>query len=273
MSAHNNIPYYTFSILTFATKNCIIFHNNPYLFSAKMTLKDKAIQAMLLGDWKNATSLNKAIIKDCPKDIDALNRLAYIYTILGKIQDARSIYRKVLKIDILNQIAIRNIKKLTELGSRQVKNSTPLKGLDNTFIEETGKTKIISLVNTAQPKIIAHLTTGQLAVITIKRSKIFVQDENQQYLGVLPDDIGRKLIKLIKGGNVYKACIKSATEHNVCVFVKEIKRASRYKNQPSFPQASDQELGLSKGSRAKIKNFRDLAEEDEDKSYSLEEES
>lgn len=236
-------------------------------------LKDKAIQAMLLGDWKGAASLNKSIINENPKDIDALNRLAYVFTILGKIQDAKSTYRKVLKIDILNQIAIRNIKKLTDLGPKQIaKSLSRIKGVNSAFLEETGKTKIISLVNTAQPKIITLLTTGQPVVITIKRSKIFVQDQNKQYLGVLPDDVGRRLIKLIKGGNTYTACIKSATEHNVCVFVKETKRVSKYKNQPSFPQTADQDLGLSKA-RAKIKNYQNLGEEDDDHAYFLEEES
>jgi len=237
-------------------------------------LKDKAIQAMLLGDWKNATSLNKALLNEDPKNIDALNRLAYAFTILGKIQDAKSTYKKVLKIDVLNQIAIRNIKKLTDLGPKQIaKSLSSVKGVSNTFLEETGKTKIISLVNTSQPKIISLLTTGQPVMIAVKRSKIFVQSQNKQYLGVLPDDVGRRLTKLIKGGNTYTACIKSATEHNVCVFIKEIKRASKYKNQPSFPQSQDLDLGLSKGNRTKIKNYRDLGEEDEDRNYSLEEES
>ena len=239
-------------------------------------LKDKAIQAMLLGDWKSATSLNKTLLSENPKDIDALNRLAYALTILGKIRDAKSTYRKVLKIDVLNQIAIRNIKKLTDLGPKQIAKSlasVKAKGVNSTFLEETGKTKIISLVNTAQPKIIALLTTGQPVVIAIKRSKIFVQDQNKQYLGVLPDDIGRRLIKLMKGGNIYEACIKSATEHNVCVFIKETKRVSKYKNQPSFPQTQDQDLSLSKGSKAKIKNYKDLGEEDDDRAYFPEDES
>ena len=231
-------------------------------------LKDKAIQAMLLGDWKSATSLNKALLNENPKDIDALNRLAYAFTILGKIQDARSTYRKVLKLDVLNQIAIRNIKKLTDFGPRQIaKSMSSVKGVNNIFLEETGKTKIISLVNTTQPKIIALLKTGQPVITAIKRSKIFIQDQNKQYLGVLPDDIGRKLIKLIKGGNAYEACIKSATEHNVSVFIKEVKRAARYKNQPSFPQTTDSDLGLSK--KTKIKNFKDIREEEDEKNYLL----
>lgn len=232
-------------------------------------LKDKAIQAMLLGDWKNATSLNKALLNENPKDIDALNRLAYAFTILGKIQDARSTYRKVLKLDILNQIAMRNIKKLTDFGPRQIaKSSSSIKAVNNIFLEETGKTKIISLVNTAQPKIIALLKTGQPVITSIKRSKIFIQDQNRQYLGVLPDDIGRRLIKLIKGGNAYEACIKSATEHHVSVFIKEVKRVARYKNQPSFPQNSDSDLGLSK-TKTKMRSFKD-SEDDDEKGYFLE---
>ncbi len=237
-------------------------------------LKDKAIQAMLLGDWKNAASLNKTLIKENPKDIDALNRLAYAFTILGKIQNAKSTYKKVLKIDVLNQIAIRNIKKLNGMGQRQIKKSlSSIKGVNNTFLEETGKTKIISLINTSQPKIISLLTTGHPLIITVKRSKIFVQDQNKQYLGVFPDDVGKRLIKLIKGGNTYEACVKSATEHNVCVFVKELKRASKYKNQPSFPQSADINLNLSKNNKARIKSYRDSAEDDDDHSDSPEEES
>lgn len=233
-------------------------------------LKDKAIQALLLGEWKNATSLNKALLHDNPNDIDALNRLAYAFTILGRIKDAKSTYRKVLKLDTLNQIAIRNIKKLTDLDPRRIAKSTSIKYVNYIFLEETGKTKIISLVNITHPKIIAFLTTGQPVIITIKRSKIFIQDQNKQYLGVLPDDIGRRLIKLIKGGNVYDAYIKSANQHNVSVFIKEVKRASRYKDQPSFLQTPDSDLNLSRGT--KIKKFKEIKDEEEDKTYPLDEE-
>jgi tetratricopeptide (TPR) repeat protein len=208
-------------------------------------LKDKAIQATLLGEWQDATVLNKALLSKNPKDIDALNRLAYAFTALGKIKNAKSTYKKVLQLDILNQIAIKNIKRLSELDPEQLaKNVLFAKHANSIFLEETGKTKIISLINTAQPKTIALLATGQSILISIKRSKIFIQNQNQQYLGVLPDDIGRRLIKLIKGGNVYEACIKSATEHNVSVFRKEAKRASKYKNQPSFTEASDRNFDI-----------------------------
>lgn len=229
-------------------------------------LKDKAIQAMLLGEWQNAAKLNKTLLKENPQDIDALNRLAYAFTILGRIKDAKSAYRKVLKIDVLNQIALRNIKKITGLSSSKIGGgAVPTQHLNNIFLEETGKTKIISLVNTAQPKIIALLKIGQPVLIVIKRSKIFIQNQNNQYLGVLPDDIGKKLIRFIKGGNEYEACIKSAGDIDVCIFIKEVKKAAKYKNQPSFLQASDSDLSLSK---SKVKNPKQPRLEEDDGSYS-----
>ena len=234
-------------------------------------LKDKAIKAMLLGNWQNATSLNKILLKEDPNDIDALNRLAYAQTILGKIKDAKSTYRKVLKLDTLNQIAMRNIKRLSEGGFKKtLKNGVSnFRHLNHAFLEETGKTKIISLVNLAQPKVIAMLAAGESLVICIKRSKIFIQDQNKQYVGVLPDDIGKRLIKLIKGGNLYDAYVKSANTHNVTIFIKEEKRASRYKDYPSFLQTIGEDLTFSKG-KAKIKNYKRL-KEDNEKNYFEEE--
>lgn len=238
-----------------------------------MTLtKNKAVQAMLQGDWKNAASLNKTILRENPEDINALNRLAFVFTSIGKVKDAKITYKKVLKLDALNQIAMRNIKKLINLSPKKIKNNKISSQYVNyTFIEETGKTKIVSLVNIAQPKIIALLTTGQPLAIIIKRSKIFIQDLDKQYLGVLPDDIGKRLIKLMKGGNAYSTCVRSASQRNVSIFVKEVKRASRYKNQPSFLPTPEKDLSLTKD-KIKIRNPKENQDEDDDKSYFSEEE-
>lgn len=238
-----------------------------------MTLKDKAIEAMLFGKWQNATSLNKSLLKEDPDNIDALNRLAYAFTVLGKFKNAKSTYRKVLRLDTLNQIAMRNIKRLSEASFKKpLKNgASNFRYVNHAFLEETGKTKIISLVNLAPPKIIALLAAGQSLVICIKRSKIFIQEQNKEYLGVLPDDIGKRLIKLIKGGNLYSAYVKSANEHNVTVFIKEVKRASRYKDYPSFLQINDQDLNLSK-SKGKIKNYKRSKDGYNEKNHFLEDE-
>lgn len=231
-------------------------------------LKDKAIKEMLLGNWQNATTLNKTLLKEDPNNIDTLNRLAYAFTVLGKIKEAKSTYKKVLKLDSLNQIATRNLKKLSEKGFKKAfKNSqNNLRYVNHAFLEETGKTKIISLINLAPPKITSLLATGQSLIPCVKRSKIFIQDQNKEYIGVLPDDIGKRLIKLIKGGNEYDAYVKSANDHNVTIFIKESKRALRYKDYPSFLQTIDQELNLSKG-KGKAKNYKKLTDEIAEKDH------
>ena len=228
-----------------------------------MPSKNLAIQTALSGDWQNATSINKALLKDNPNDIQALNRLAFAFTILGKIKQAKATYKKVLELDYLNPIAIRNLKRLadTKTLGKNVKKPSSVTFVHKTFLEETGKTKIIELINLAHPRITANLRIGQPLTTCIKRLKIFIQDMEKQYIGVLPDDIGKRLIKFIKGGNQYETYVRSASNHNVLVFIKEIRRATRFKNQPSFLQNNDSSSIFEKnGHKVKTHSSRDLEE-------------
>lgn len=196
--------------------------------------KTQAIQTALTGDWNTAIALNKELLKVDPNDIETLNRLAFSFTVLGKMKDAKSTYQKVLRLDSQNPIALKNLKRLT-VGSH-AGGQTPVLGvgLDTMFLEESGKTKVIELLNIADPKVIIHLMTGESVTLRIKRLKIFVLDAKEQFIGMLPEDIGRRLIKFMKGGNSYQAWMKSVENHRVTVFIKEEKRSSRFKNQPSF---------------------------------------
>lgn len=214
------------------------------------SLKDQAIQNALTGDWQNAVLVNKSLVKENPADIDALNRLAFAFSILGRVKDAKNTYQKVLKIDSLNPLALRNLKKIEDL--KKIKNdignasSASKMHVANMFIEEQGKTKIVELVNVAQPFIINNLRTGQSLSLCVKRLKIFVLDSDNQYIGVLPDNIGKRLIKFIKAGNQYEAYVKSAFNHHTIIFIKEIKRVSRLKDQPSFISSAEKVLDFDK---------------------------
>lgn len=213
-----------------------------------MSLKNQAIQTALSGDWANAIELNKALIKEEPNDIDALNRLALAYSILGKIKEAKTTYNKVIKIDPLNFIAQRNLLKLKD----KTPGGTVSYKINNQFLEEPGRTKVVELVNIAQPQIIERLRTGQMLNLSIKRFKIFVLDD-KQYIGVLPDDIGKRLIKFIKGNSIYEAYVKSVNSHKVAVFIKEVKKSSRFKEQPSFITVTETDL-FSPKEKARIKD-------------------
>lgn len=243
--------------------------SNLFISLLLMTLKNQAIQTALQGNWHDAIAMNKSLIADDPQDIDALNRLALAYTITGKVKEAKSTYQKVVRIDPLNPIALRNLKKIKEKKFNSSGSAFKNACINNKFLEEPGKTKVVELVNIAQPKVVEALRTGQSLELSIKRLKIFALDQ-QQYIGVLPDDIARRLIKFIKGGCKYEAYIKSSTQHKVTVFIKEVKKTTRFKDQQSFTSITDSPLVLERAE--KVRNHPDdLSEKEEEEEYSEEE--
>jgi hypothetical protein len=123
--------------------------------------------------------------------------------------------------------------------------------LNNKFLEEPGKTKVVELVNLAQTNVIESLRTGQSLELSVKRLKIFALD-GKQYIGVLPDDISRRLIKFIKGGCSYEAYVKSSNPHKVTLFIKETKKTTRYKDQQSFTTLTESPLALDKNGKIKF---------------------
>jgi len=206
--------------------------------------KNQAIQTALLGDWQNAILLNQQILEQEPNDIDTLNRLAFAFLSMGKPKDAKTLYEKVLSLDMKNPIAIRNLKRLND-----TKPNRPNIQLNNLFIEEPGKTKVIELLNVADKKIIAHLRSGEMLSLRIKRNKIFAIDTENQYIGMLPDDICQRLIKFMNAGNVYEAYIRTVDNNRACIFVRETKRIKKFRDQPSFVSTDKAKLSLEKPTR------------------------
>lgn len=205
-------------------------------------LKDLAVKAALENNWQEAVKINISLIEDDAQDIDAYNRLAFSYLKLGKFKKAKDTYAQALFIDKTNPIALRNLKKL-ETVSKQKKtvgqaqpnvNSNSNMTMHNLFIEEAGKTKTVELKNVTDKKSLSLLQPGDNVYLIVKRSKIFIQTQDKAYIGMFPDNIGMRLTAFIKGGNEYQACIKAMDEKSVTVFVKEVKKMSRFKNQPSF---------------------------------------
>ncbi len=194
-------------------------------------LRQQAIHIALDGNWKSAILLNLEILKETPLDIEALSRLGFAYGAMGNSTKAKEIYQKVLKIDPAHPIAQKQLKRLSEVGNKTI-NSSPL--MSTMFLEESGKTKIVSLINITQPRVLRGLHIGQKVILIIKRSKIFVQTEEKQFLGMLPDDLSGRLIKFLKGGNIYDTYIKSVEDHIASIFIRETKRALKFKNQPTF---------------------------------------
>jgi tetratricopeptide (TPR) repeat protein len=195
-------------------------------------LAQAAIAAALSGNWKEAIKFNSQILKNNPRDIDALSRLARAYAETGKISKAKSLSQKVLKIDPFNPIATKCLAKWKGLKKGQAENHKPTSA--EAFLEEPGKTKLVTLLYPGDSKLLAKLDAGDEVKLTPHAHRVSILTLDGKYVGRLPDDLAARLRHLLKAGNQYKALIKSVDPKEIRVFIRELSRASGYEDTPSF---------------------------------------
>lgn len=243
-----------------------------------------AIEEALNRNWQKAIELNRQILKENPNDIEALNRLAFALSESGHIKEAKKAYNKVLALNRFNPIALKNLKRLALLSPGKgampadTNNGQPNQ-FSGLFLEEVGKTKVITLIHLAEAKVISTLHSTNPVLLVPRRRGITVTIPDGTYIGALPDDIARRLYVLMKGGNQYKAYLKSVDRNEVSVFIRELIRKPKFRNQPSFlgkgvmyyPFVRDEVLADEE--KPDVSRLEDLEEEGEEKEEGKEETS
>jgi tetratricopeptide (TPR) repeat protein len=200
----------------------------------------EAISLAMQGRWDEAASANKGIIEIFPNDINAFNRLGKALTELGKYEEAKEAYGKALKIDTKNDIARRNIRRLSLLKEvRQVPDETRQKVNPQLFIEETGKAGVVILEQLASREVLAKMSPGDPVDLKPKGKGLVVDNKYGERLGQIEPKIGTRLNKLIEGGNRYIAAIASSTDGGVRVIITEVFQHASQAGRPSFPARGD----------------------------------
>ncbi len=197
------------------------------------SLAREAIFAALSGEWKKALVINLALIRKNPKDTDALNRAARAYLELGKVKKALQTCQRVLEIDPCNSIAIKCSEKWRILKPTNSPIST--NNSKQSFLEEPGKTKIVSLINLGDKETIVKLDAGDVVKIVPRPHRVCITNTEGKYIGRIPDDLSARLKKLIEQGNEYLALVKSAKKNEVKIFLKEVKKSKNTQYIQSFP--------------------------------------
>lgn len=211
-------------------------------FNPPVNLHQQAIKAALNSDWQEALKLNQLIIDTDPQNVDALNRQARAYFELGKLSLAKKFYSETLRYDPYNPIATKNLKIIKTFkkdhadgnNHKQHYNGRTEQILASMFLQEPGKTKIVNLIKVAEPQKLSRCFCGMEVEMSIKNRKLTVFDPEGGYLGVIPDDISYKLMRLVKGGNKYQVFVKSIRFNGLSVLIRETLRSKKFKNQPSF---------------------------------------
>lgn len=204
------------------------------------TLSQQAISAALSSNWEGALTLNQEILELDPTNIEALNRLGRAYFELGNLTKSKKYFDSALENDPYNQIAakfLKRIKAFDKKGGRaaQLKNHCNSLQVDSDlFIEEPGKTKVVTLLKVAEPQKLSLLSAGAPVNLNIKNHGVTVTDQSGSYLGIFPDDLSHRLTRLMNGGNKYQAVIKTIKTNSLSILIREVFRAAKFRNQASF---------------------------------------
>lgn len=197
------------------------------------SLAQKAVNLALTGNWEEAVKVNLQIIKDTPDDVDALNRLGRAYAEVGEMTKAKTTAEKVLKIDSVNPIAVKSLEKWKSLKKTDKLSSSAISS--DAFLEEPGKTKIVTLLHTGDSDCLAKLSPGDIVKLLTHPHRVSVITSDGKYVGRLPDDLAARLRRLIKLGNDYQVLVKTVDSKEARVFIREVVKSPEAHDFISFP--------------------------------------
>ena len=208
-------------------------------------LELQAVEEAVHFRWSNAIALNKDILSIDKNNLPAHLRLGFAFLQTQKFEEAYKFYRKALKIQPNSTVAKENLERIKVLQEGASKKSpTATFHLDpNLFLDISGKTKGVSLVNLGQKKILAILSIGEEIFLKPKKRKIEVRTKDSEYIGSLPDDLSKRLLVFMKAKCEYIAHIKEANLNKINVFIKETKKGKKVLHFLSFPQNIQAHMG------------------------------
>jgi hypothetical protein len=102
------------------------------------------------------------------------------------------------------------------------------------FIEEAGTTKHTDLLNICSKDLLSTLSPGDELMLTTHSHKVSVVNQNNKYVGKVPDDLSAKLRKLTKNGYKFKVVVKSVDEKCIKIIIRETNRGKGYESVKPF---------------------------------------
>ena len=213
------------------------------LIRLRQQRSEQAIALAMQGRWQEAIEVNKEIIENFPKDVDAYNRLGRAYIELGEYAQSREAYSKTLELDPYNPIAKKNLQRFSYLKERTVSLANESRKVEpQHFIEEIGKAGVVNLYALAPKEILARTVAGDGVYLKVSGSSLIVEDGRGEYLGQVEPRHSQRLAKLIEGGNKYSAAVVSSSEDSMTLMIREVYQDSSQAERLSFPPRGLEEV-------------------------------
>jgi hypothetical protein len=224
---------------------------------------EQAIQLAMQNKWEEAIAVNKQILDVFADDVDAYNRLGKALMEVGRISEARAAYSRAVALDPNNAIARRNLTRLQAIKDDEVAAVAVQPQVDaNLFIEETGKTGVTTLINTAPHEELATLTAGEPVLLRPEGKSLLVYSTRNDRIGEVEPRLALRLISLMRGGNQYAAAVTSLTDTSVEIIIRETFQHPTQVGKVSFPTRGGADGGFRPYIRESVLRY-DADEEDE----------
>ncbi|CAN5207243.1 tetratricopeptide repeat protein [soil metagenome] len=199
-------------------------------------LVEQSIAAALEADWPRAIELNRKILEALPEDIEARNRLGRALLEQGKLEDARTAYSEVLKLEPNNPIALRNQSRIALLTEHKMKpHLTKTRTQSRLFIEDMAKTGILRIMNPAPPHVLAKYSPGADAELREQEGLLAMHARDGEMLGFLEPKVGRRLLDLLRTGNQYVVALVANDQTNPRIAIREVFQSQENAFRISFP--------------------------------------
>ncbi|HKB46754.1 MAG TPA: tetratricopeptide repeat protein, partial [Ktedonobacterales bacterium] len=185
---------------------------------------------------EEAVEANQRLLSLNPRDLSTLNRLGKALSELGRYGEAKQAYADAIEIDPTNNIARKNLERLTQLSDEAPTGRPSHERMDpRLFIEETGKTGFTNLVDLALREVLARLTAGDQVYLYREGSLLYARNGAGDRIGRIEPRLASRLIKFIDGGNQYAAGITELNDHQVRLIIRETFQSPNMFGRVSFP--------------------------------------
>ncbi len=210
----------------------------------RRVLPERAIALAMQNRWREAADVNRTILKIDPNDADAYNRLGKALLELGQIREAYDAYSRAVELSPTNMIAQKNMQRLAPLVQQGATVAAPARATSGgepirpqTFIEETGKTGLTTLINLASGPTLLTLTAGDRVALRVEAGNLLVytSTDSDAYLGQVEPKLAHRLLRFIEAGNRYSAAVTTVSEKSLTILIREVYQAPTMQGRPSFP--------------------------------------
>ena len=195
----------------------------------------KAVALALRSRWDEAVDVNRSILQDFSRDLEAYNRLGKALSELGRNREAKEAFQQSLEVSPNNGIAKKNLERLVRLGDETPRTGGQSSSGLQVFIEESGKAGVTSLIDLALPAVLLKLAPGHKVDLAFDGAGLKASESTGQYIGRVEPRLASRLTTLIRGGNRYEATVTSVGERELSVIVREVYRDPSQARTVSFP--------------------------------------